>query len=70
MSSRYRIDRLDVTVEVIPEPGLLRPSIEAALAGRALGDGAEAIVAGAVRDAVRAATTLSTIRESRGAGTS
>ena len=57
MSSANRIDRLDIRVDTMPEPGLLRPSIEAALAGRALGDGSEAAIGRAVRDAVRAAAT-------------
>lgn len=55
MSPGNRIDRLDISVDVMPNPGLLRPSIEAALTGRALGEGAEAAIGCAVRDAVRAA---------------
>ncbi len=48
------IDRLDVEVDAAPHPGLLRPTLEAALAGRATGSGPEASIAHAVRDAVSA----------------
>ncbi|MGW3660101.1 hypothetical protein ACWD6R_32650 [Streptomyces sp. NPDC005151] len=47
------IPRLDVAVGSMPVPGLLRPSIEAALAGRALGAGPESIVAQAVAAAAQ-----------------
>lgn len=43
---------LRVDVGAAPEPGLLRPAIEAALAGRAWPSGPEAAVARAVADAV------------------
>lgn len=46
-------DDLHVTVDVEPEPGLLRPAIEAALAGRPWPAGPEALVAAAVAAAVR-----------------
>ena len=42
---------LHVRVDQMPEPGLLRPAIEAALAGRAWPDGPEATVARAVAHA-------------------
>lgn len=48
------IERIDVTTAGNIVPGLLRPSIEAALAGRALGGGPEAAVAHAVAEAVKA----------------
>ena len=44
---------LRVTVDAVPEPGLLRPAIEAALAGRPWPPGPEAHVAAAVATAVR-----------------
>ncbi len=47
-------DDLRVHVGVEPEPGLLRPAIEAALAGRPWPPGPEAAVAAAVAAAVRA----------------
>jgi hypothetical protein len=46
-------DDLHVSVDVEPEPGLLRPAIEAALAGRPWPPGPEAQVAAAVAAAVR-----------------
>ncbi|HEY5516163.1 MAG TPA: hypothetical protein VIK12_08145 [Pengzhenrongella sp.] len=46
-------DDLRVSVDVEPEPGLLRPAIEAALAGRPWPPGPEAQVAAAVAAAVR-----------------
>ncbi|HET6968120.1 MAG TPA: hypothetical protein VFI44_07575 [Ornithinibacter sp.] len=45
-------DDLRVTVGAVPEPGLLRPAIEAALAGRPWPPGPEATVAAAVAAAV------------------
>jgi hypothetical protein len=51
VSSANRIDRLDISVDLMPEPGLLRPSIEAALAGRALAESSEAAIGRAVRAA-------------------
>ena len=45
-------DDLRVSVGVEPEPGLLRPAIEAALAGRPWPPGPEAQVAAAVAAAV------------------
>ena len=50
------IPRLDVYVDRSLVPGLIRPSIEAALAGRALGAGPERVLAGAVASAVEAKT--------------
>jgi hypothetical protein len=50
------IPRLDVAVDSMPVPGLLRPSIEAALAGRALGAGPESTVARAVAAATESGT--------------
>ena len=44
---------LRVEVDAMPQPGLLRPAIEAALSGLAWSDGPEAEVARVVRDAVR-----------------
>jgi len=46
-------DDLRVNVGVEPEPGLLRPAIEAALAGRPWPPGPEAQVAAAVAAVVR-----------------
>ena len=46
-------DDLWVSVDGEPEPGLLRPAIEAALAGRPWPTGPEAQVAAAVAAAVR-----------------
>ncbi len=46
-------DDLRVSVDVEPEPGLLRPAIEAALSGRPWPPGPEAQVAAAVAAAVR-----------------
>jgi len=54
MSSRHAPD-LRVEVASPPEPGLLRPAIEAALAGRGFAPGPESDVARAVADAVRRA---------------
>jgi hypothetical protein len=48
-------DEISVTVDAAPMPGLLRPAIEAALAGRAFPDGPERAVARAVAGAVAAA---------------
>ncbi len=45
---------LRVRVDAEPEPGLLRPAIEAALAGRPWPAGPETLVADAVAMAVRA----------------
>ncbi|MDQ6725707.1 MAG: hypothetical protein M3066_06030 [Actinomycetota bacterium] len=45
---------ISVTVDAVPEVGLLRPAIEAALAGRAWPPGAEAAIGRAVADAVAA----------------
>lgn len=56
MSRPTSVD-LSVPVDAMPEPGLLRPAIEAALAGRAWVPGPEASVAEAVRAAVAAALT-------------
>jgi len=50
------LDRLDVSVDSTPDPGLLRPTMEAALSGRALPQGPEATIASSVAAAVRAAT--------------
>lgn len=47
------IERIDVTTAGAVVPALLRPGIEAALAGRALGGGPEADVARAVAEAVQ-----------------
>jgi hypothetical protein len=44
---------LRVEVDAAPDPGLLRPAIEAALAGRPWPAGPEATVARAVADAAR-----------------
>lgn len=46
-------DDLRLTVDAAPDPGLLRPAIEAALAGRSWPPGPEARVAAAVAAAVR-----------------
>jgi hypothetical protein len=46
-------DDLHLTVDVEPDPGLLRPAIEAALVGRPWPPGPEALVAAAVAAAVR-----------------
>lgn len=46
---------LQVTVDAAPEPGLLRPAIAAALAGRPWPSGPEGQVAAAVATAVAAA---------------
>jgi len=46
-------DDLSVSVDVEPTPGLLRPAIEAALAGRPWPPGPEAQVAAAVAAAVQ-----------------
>jgi hypothetical protein len=46
-------DDLHISVDVEPEPGLLRPAIEAALAGRPWPPGPEAQVAAAVAAAAR-----------------
>lgn len=50
-------DDLRVNVDAQPEPGLLRPAIEAALAGRSWPPGPEAQVAAAVAAAVRNSPT-------------
>lgn len=50
------LDRLDVTVDSAPDPGLLRPTMEAALRNRATPHGPEATIAASVAAAVRAAT--------------
>ncbi|MCW3819208.1 hypothetical protein ONA91_32680 [Micromonospora sp. DR5-3] len=52
-----QIPRLDVDVDSAPNPGLIRPTIEAALAGRALPAGPETALAQAVANAVTALTT-------------
>lgn len=59
MSTEHGGTDLRVEVDAVPEPGLLRPAVEAALAGRAWPAGPEAAVAQAVADAVahRAAGT-------------
>lgn len=44
---------LQVTVDSAPEPGLIRPAIEAALAGRSWPAGPEATIAAAVAAATR-----------------
>lgn len=54
MTGRHAPD-LRVEVASPPEPGLLRPAIEAALAGRGFAPGPESDVARAVADAVRRA---------------
>jgi hypothetical protein len=46
-------DDLRVSLDIEPEPGLLRPAIEAALAGRPWPPGPEAQIAEAVAAAVR-----------------
>ena len=48
------IDRLDVDVDCVPHPGLIRSRIEAALAGRASDPGPEQAIGQAVTDAVAA----------------
>jgi hypothetical protein len=45
---------IKIAVEAMPEPGLLRPAIEAALAGRAFPGGPEATIAQAVAHHVEA----------------
>jgi len=50
------LDRLDVTVDSTPDPGLLRPTMEAALHDRALPHSPEATIAASVAAEVRAAT--------------
>ena len=50
-------DDLRLSVDVEPEPGLLRPAIEAALSGRPWPPGPEAQVAAAVAAAVRGSNT-------------
>ena len=47
------VDRIDVHVDTAPEPGLIRPAIEAAVAGRHTPPGPEATLVGAVAAAVR-----------------
>jgi hypothetical protein len=49
------IDRLDVHVDSAPHPGLIRPRIEAALAGRASAPSPEQAIGQAVAAAVAAA---------------
>jgi len=51
---------LRVEVDAAPEPGLLRPAIEAALAGRPWPAGPEATVARVVAEATQAATAATT----------
>ena len=51
------IPRLNVSVGSMPVPALLRPSIEAALEGRALDGGPESTVGRAVAEAARTART-------------
>jgi hypothetical protein len=53
-------DRLDITVERAPNPGLLRPTMEAALHGRALPEGPEATIARSVADVARAVSATPT----------
>jgi hypothetical protein len=48
------IDRLEVHVDSVPRPGLIRARIEAALAGRASEPGPEQAIGQAVADAVTA----------------
>ena len=62
------LDRLDVDVDAAPEPGFLRPAIEAALHGRALARGPESTIALAVAAAVRAAARSATAAGSGGSG--
>jgi hypothetical protein len=45
---------LGVEVDAVPDAGLLRPAIEAALAGRGWPPGPEAVIARAVADAAAA----------------
>ena len=52
MTGTFDVPRLDVNVGSAPVPGLLRPGIEAAMAGRALDGGPEAALGRAVADAV------------------
>lgn len=54
------LDRLDITVERAPNPGLLRPTMEAALRGGALPEGPEATIARTVADAARTASAAAT----------
>jgi len=49
---------LSVTVDGVPSAGLLRPAIEAAMAGRSWPDGPEAVIARAV--AAKVAQTAGT----------
>ena len=60
------IARLDVHVAAIPRPGLIRPRIEAALAGRPAEPGPEQAIGRAVAAAVAAVTASGT----QGAGLS
>jgi hypothetical protein len=48
------IDRLDVDVDCVPHPGLIRSRIEAALAGRASDPGPEQAIGQAVATTVTA----------------
>lgn len=62
------VDRLDVDVDAAPEPGFLRPAIEAALHGRALGHGPESTIALAVSAAVLQPADSAAPAASGGAG--
>ena len=55
MSTQHVSSELRVEVAAVPEPGLLRPAIEAVLAGRGWPSGPEAAVAEAVAGAVERA---------------
>jgi hypothetical protein len=52
--------RLRVDVAEAPEPGLVRPAIEARLRGAAWPTGPEAVIAEAVAEAAAAATATTT----------
>lgn len=54
--------RLRVEVDAAPEPGLVRPAIEARLRGAPWPAGPEAVVAQAVADAVARAVAATTAR--------
>lgn len=62
------VPRLSVAVDAVPEPGLLRPAVEAVLAGRAWPPGPERTVAEAVRAATIQATGGATPARAHGAG--
>lgn len=49
-----RLTHLRVEVDATPEPGLLRPAIDAALAGRPWPAGPEAVIAHAVAEHIAA----------------